>query len=855
MVRHYDKLGRLTDVKLHTGTYGSGTLYATMSYTHRYDDQILTKTDFGNDTYTYTYDFLGRHTQILYPDSSTVSYSYDDTNNKITFTNGRGYEKIYSYDWLFRVTKVEEEYATDSFAVTTYQYDEIGHLTSFIDAENHTTSYAYASSFGLTKITYPNSTYEEYEYDNVGNITSFTDANANEIACTYDDVYRLTQIQYEDQSTVSFTYDLNSSRIRMEDDSPSAGDYVDYTYDYWNRITTETRHISTSSYTISYQYDVANRLTALTYPDNMQILYSYDDLNRMTEIKRYIDGANDEILLDNVQYNTESLPTQFDYGNDLEATFSYDSRDRLSTFDVKSGETSFLDLDYTHDNNSNITQLANGWRDTSSTWHSETESYSYDGLDRLTSASCTSWSHTYSYDEVGNRTSKDSVTYTINTVNEITALSDGTSFTYDNNGSRTQKTKDSDTWVYTYDYANRLTKVEKNSAILGEYVYDGDGRRIRVTENSTATTYVYSGLNILYEENSTGAATHIYGPTGRLAKRTTINQETNTFYYHTDHLGSTRLVTDEAKNIVTAVTYHPFGESDVEEGSEDYLFTGKEKDATGLYYYGSRYYDPEIGRFISRDPLVGSFAHPQTLNRYTYCVNNPLKYTDPWGQKVRDHAGVSPGSTGDDEEDDEGDGGEGDGGGEDDEGDGGEGDSNNNPPVYETEDGKIVTLDVYYQSGNVIVGYGYVTNTTGDGGQRLTIVFVVIVVDDEGALEECQYWDVDTLDDMNEVEIKDFTEKLKEKVGPENIGNLVNALKGLWDIVCVKADGDIKKSAAQGAIVGGAGGYICGPLVGGGAALAGALIGAIGGLSEKYKWQDRQTFIGNLLIKGCGVAV
>jgi hypothetical protein len=58
-------------------------------------------------------------------------------------------------------------------------------------------------------------------------------------------------------------------------------------------------------------------MTALTYPDAMQILYSYDNLNRVTEIKRYVDGSNDEILLDNVQYNAEGLITQFDYGNDM----------------------------------------------------------------------------------------------------------------------------------------------------------------------------------------------------------------------------------------------------------------------------------------------------------------------------------------------------------------------------------------------------------------------------------------------------------------------------------------------------------------------------------------------------------
>jgi YD repeat-containing protein len=152
--------------------------------------------------------------------------------------------------------------------------------------------------------------------------------------------------------------------------------------------------------------------------------------------------------MDNIQYNTERLLTQVDYGNDMRAVFSYDQRDRISTLDVNDGETFYLDLDYTYDNNSNIAQLVNGWRDTGFDWNSDTEIYSYDGLDRLTSASCTFWFHTYSYDKVGNRTAKDSVVYTINTVNQVTSLSNNTSFIYDDNGNRTQKIKGTDTWEF-----------------------------------------------------------------------------------------------------------------------------------------------------------------------------------------------------------------------------------------------------------------------------------------------------------------------------------------------------------------------------------------------------------------------
>jgi RHS repeat-associated protein len=441
----------------------------------------------------------------------------------------------------------------------------------------------------------------------------------------------LIEIEYEDQSTVSYTYDLNSNRTQMDDDAPNTGDYVAYTYDTWNRLLTETRHISQDSFPVTYQYDVASRITQMIYPDSMQILYTYDDLNRITEIKRYIDGQNDEILFDNPQYDVESLLTQFDYGNDIQATYTYDSRDRPLTIDVKDGATPLLDLDYTYDDNSNITQLINGWGDTSSTWHSETESYSYDGLDRLTSASCTSWSHTYTYDKAGNRIGKDSITYTLNSINEVTALSDGTSFTYDDNGNRIQKTKGDDTWDYTYDYATRLTQVAENQSTIGEYVYDGDGKRLQKTENSITTTYIYSGINPVYEENSTGSACYVYGPIGLIAKRTTISQESNTYYYHKDHLGSTRSVTDSSKNIISASTYHPFGETEVEEGFENYLYNGKGKDSTGLYYYGARYYDPETGRFITRDLIAGRKSNSQTLNLYTYCLNNPVNLIDPAG--------------------------------------------------------------------------------------------------------------------------------------------------------------------------------------------------------------------------------
>ncbi len=123
---------------------------------------------------------------------------------------------------------------------------------------------------------------------------------------------------------------------------------------------------------------------------------------------------------------------------------------------------------------------------------------------------------------------------------------------------------------------------------------------------------------------------YAYGPNGLLSKQSGGEVE----YYHTDSLGSSSLVTDKDGNRVYYSDYEPFGDSLHTSGEERYTYTGKELDAsTGLYYYGARYYDSSLGRFISSDPLSGNLYNSQRLNRYTYVMNNPMVYTDPTGME------------------------------------------------------------------------------------------------------------------------------------------------------------------------------------------------------------------------------
>jgi len=119
-------------------------------------------------------------------------------------------------------------------------------------------------------------------------------------------------------------------------------------------------------------------------------------------------------------------------------------------------------------------------------------------------------------------------------------------------------------------------------------------------------------------------------PISRISSKT----GTSVYYYHLDHLGSLNIASDDGGNRVQAVTYYPFGEVLTNTGTVDlkYKFTGQEYDPDSkLYYFGARYYDPAIARFLSPDSIVQSPGNPQSLARYSYALNNPLAYIDPTG--------------------------------------------------------------------------------------------------------------------------------------------------------------------------------------------------------------------------------
>jgi len=180
-----------------------------------------------------------------------------------------------------------------------------------------------------------------------------------------------------------------------------------------------------------------------------------------------------------------------------------------------------------------------------------------------------------------------------------------------------------------------LVKVTQGSAYVAHFVCDWDGQRRKRVANYG--TVIHAGPH--YERNvGTGAdtsdvTTKLYwaqlGPFRRLIA---VRKGANLSFVHHDHLGSVKAISGTAGG---PYKYYPFGYAyqEVSNPPTDSLYTGQKRDSTGLYFYGARYYDSALGRFAQPDSIVPQPGNPQSLNRYSYCRNNPLKYIDPSGHR------------------------------------------------------------------------------------------------------------------------------------------------------------------------------------------------------------------------------
>ncbi len=350
--------------------------------------------------------------------------------------------------------------------------------------------------------------------------------------------------------------------------------------------------------------------------------------NEVSATPNFVETAT--LFVKNVDYNAAGQIIKIEYGNGVTTTYTYDPLNlRLKKiYTVNSSVTVLQNLNYAYDSVGNIVSIADNVNTASQT-------FNYDELNRLKSASGSYGTKNYSYDKIGNITQKDGINYTYGLgglkPHAVTALNNGTTFEYDANGNMSKRTEPGNViTTYTYDTENRLTRVDKNGNNLALYYYDGDGGRQKTIVGGGITTHVGN----LYEESGTRKTKYVFLGNTRIASLT----NGNVLYYHGDHLGSANVLTDASGVKKELTEYEPFGKISRSNklGNSDeiarYYFTGQKlDDETGLYFYNARYYDPSLGRFITADTLTPNPKNSQAFNHYAYVFNNPLKYTDPSG--------------------------------------------------------------------------------------------------------------------------------------------------------------------------------------------------------------------------------
>ncbi|MCL4394288.1 MAG: hypothetical protein M1482_05700, partial [Chloroflexi bacterium] len=575
------------------------------------------------------YDAISREIKTVNPDRTFQTAQFNQWTT--TTTDASGHQKRATLDAYGRTIAVEEFKGGQTFT-TEYDYDPLDRLSVVTDTLNSAITFSYDTLGRKIGMSDPDLGVWSYGYDPAGNLIQQTDQKEQRTCLYYDALNRLVGKNYQTSASAcpgaSGTYSVTN---RYDEGTHQVGHRTgetkrdvastNWTYDLQGRMTSETDTISgaPAAYETHWTYDAMGRTLEMTYPDGEHVPMQYDDQGLLETLGGYISGS---------EYNAAGQLLSLNFGDGTATTYAYNSQNlRLTRLQTTGGTEAIQDLTYAYDAVGNVTGLTDGVRNESTT-------YEYDELDRLTSASIAGlYTQTWEYDAVGNITQRTdngtqkNYTYGDPAHKHAATAVGGQNYSYDANGNMTDHAGDS----LTYDSENRLTQVN-SSGVISDYAYDGAGNRVKkaVTAGGTTTTTFYVGN---YFE-VTGSSTTKYYYFG--AQRVAMRNAQGVTYLHGDNLGSTS-VTSGA--VASSQTYFAFGGVRTTTGNvpTDFGFTGQRFDSdAGLMYYVARYYDPAIGRFTQPDTLIPDLYDPQSLNRYTYVRNNPVRNTDPTGHDPRD---------------------------------------------------------------------------------------------------------------------------------------------------------------------------------------------------------------------------
>lgn len=622
--------------------------------------RLLQFTDSVGGITRYEYDTMGRLTRQVDPAGGEIRTTYEAAfpSRPATVTDRVGRVTRYAYDTLGRLQQVT---APDG-SMTRYEYDAEGNRTAVVDPLGNRYEFRYDAMSRLTEETDPVGKQRRHTHDMAGNRIGSTDRNGRQRTFAYDRANRLREEQWQDPAdgrvvrTITFNYD-GLDRLIMAADPDSDVRWS------WLLPPVQSLESERASYSglperrIASAYDGAGRRKGLGSTTGTKagwaLAFTRDTAGRLRVVTSHPEASR------TVVGNTWQLQRWLNTRGDVTELRRFADRDggnRVSQSFMTYSDPCACRLErmehvvatnqplpeptmaFTRDSEGGLLEVQEG---------ASTLAFAYDAVGQLIRSTRDGVvSERYAYDLNGNRTSSHRhPVYDTGPGNRLVRAGPWI-LSYDHEGNLITKsnTVTGLALALTWDHRNRLTRVQRDEAgpaatsDTTEYRYDGIDRRIAVIRGGRTQWTYYDGEQPLMDclDDEIDPMTLYYGGEKIDDLHLVWRRGEGAFWVLTDPLGTVRRVLNATNGVVVAsLQYDSFGNPAAATGAQPpptgrFGFAGREWDATtGLYYNRARYYDPDMGRFISEDPI--GFAGGDS-NLYRYAQNSPHVWRDPTGK-------------------------------------------------------------------------------------------------------------------------------------------------------------------------------------------------------------------------------
>ena len=665
----YDLLGRKIKEELpQNKTDGSAGYQTVVNEYDKSGNLVETKEQIEGDKnkeIEYTYDKQGNLVQVKSSleneKAQYVQYVYDEQGNKVRqFTGMTGPLTV----TVAAVENAKDDAGKDTFTYggKTYAVLVTGKKKSDTIRE---TKYVYDTKNRLVSYTDPEGRTETYTYDCNSNLTKTVDKNGNTLKNTYDNQNRLTERTAKEKKTgkeTVHTYRYNAyGDVAVQDDTQ-------FVYgDVSGQVTKETTKLTKNKDVVkNYTYDSNGNKSTFSVKagedTKLSLSYEYDGSSRLISVK---DSEGNQAV--SYAYDTEGSLSERQAANGLKTTYGYDYQNRLTSMTNETGKGVVSKYSSTYLKNGQKAEEVSTVMDKNGKSTKKTAAYTYDMLGRITRETKTGREDiSYTYDAnnnrkqmtIGNKTTayqynKNDELLRTDTLHTDMEKNDVVIYKNDKNGNQLAtvnrseipaEAKDTsyidvdvtlgdnqlnDNVVNHYNALNQLTEtLTKNYKV--SFTYDAEGLRTGKTVNGEKTVYVWDGDQVVMELSKGGAVQKRY-ISGNDLVYADKGENTEKTYYVTDMHGNVVQLLDESGNVTKTYEYDSFGNEVKPEKKDEnpYRYCGEYYDKeTEEVYLRARYYEPGVGRFITRDTYTGESDEPLSLHLYTYCENDGVNYVD-----------------------------------------------------------------------------------------------------------------------------------------------------------------------------------------------------------------------------------